>query len=175
MACPLKFSILFVFKFCIFGIVECANNTDVISHCIDEQPCIGTYADIHNALTLGENSLNIRSALYPAKKPSSVRVFVNVYGPNGTQSPRSNAVKYTWSTNCLFVALPAAVLQVMSLGSIIVSPRTQHLDITLPSFCCKVSENKREKMIEDVLTEVSVNLLVDVNFLASSENNIVKV
>lgn len=30
-------------------------------------------------------------------------------------------------------------------------------------------------MIEDVITEVSVNLLVDVIFLASSENNIVKV
>ena len=30
-------------------------------------------------------------------------------------------------------------------------------------------------MIEDVIAEVSVNLLVDVIFLASSENNIVKV
>ena len=131
--------------------------------------------ETYNALASGENSFNIRAALYPAKKPSSVRVFVNVYGLNGTQSPRSNACKYTWSTNCLFVALPEAVLQVMSLGSIIVSPRTQHLDITLPSFCCKVSEDRREKMIEDVIAEVSVNLLVDVNFLASSENNIVKV
>ena len=175
MACPLKFTVLFVFKFCIFGIVECANNTDVISHCIDKQPCIGTYADIYNALTVGENSFNIRSALYPAKKPASVLVFVNVYGPNGTQSPRSNACKYTWSTNCLFVTLPAAVLQVMSLGSILVDPRTQHLDITLPSFCCKVSKNRREKMIEDVIAEVSVNLLVDVTFPASPENNIVKV
>ena len=113
--------------------------------------------------------------MYPAKKPSSVLVFVNVYGPNGTQSPRSNAVKYTWSTNCLFVALPTAVLQGMSLGSILVDPRTGHLDITLPSFCCKVCESNREKMIEDVIAEVSVNLLVDVIFLASSENNIVKV
>ena len=100
---------------------------------------------------------------------------MNVYGPNGTQSPKSNACKYTWSTNCLFVALPAAFLQVMSFGSIIVSPRTQHLNLTLPSFCCNVSEDKREKMIEDVIVEVSVNLPVDVNFLASSENNIVNV
>ena len=175
MACPLKLIVLFVFKFCIFGIVECANNKDVISHCIDKKPCIGTYADIYNALALGENSFNIRSALYPAKKPSSVLVFVNVYGPNGTQSPKSNACKYTWSTNCLFVTLPAAFLQVMSFGSIIVSPRTQHLNLTLPSFCCNVSEDKREKMIEDVIVEVSVNLPVDVNFLASSENNIVNV
>ena len=100
---------------------------------------------------------------------------MNVYGPNGTQSPRSNAAKYTWSTNCLFVALPTAVLQGMSLGSILVDPRTGHLDITLPSFCCKVCESNREKMIEDVIAEVSVNLLVGVIFLASSENNIVKV
>ena len=71
---------------------------------------------------------------------------------------------YTWSTNCLFVALPTAVLQGMSLGSILVDPRTGHLDITLPSFCCKVCESKREKMIEDVIAEVSVNLLVDVYY-----------
>ena len=100
---------------------------------------------------------------------------MNVYGLNGTQSRRSNACKYTWSTNCLFVALSAAVLHVISLGSIIVSLCTQHLDITLPSFCCKVSEDRREKMIEDVIVEVSVNLPVDGNFLASSKNNIVKV
>ncbi|RMX39907.1 hypothetical protein pdam_00024573 [Pocillopora damicornis] len=53
---------------------------NVISHCIDKQPCIGTYGDKYNALASGENSYNIRAALYPAKKPSSV----NVYGPNGT-------------------------------------------------------------------------------------------
>ena len=175
MACPLKFTVLFVFIFCIFGIVECATHSNVIHHCIDKQPCIGTYGDIYNALAPAKNSFNIRSALYPALKPSSVRVFVNVYGPNGTQSLRSNACKYTWSTNCLFVALPAAVLQGMSLSSILVDPRTEHLDITLPSFCCEVCKNDREKMIKDVIAEVSVNLLVDVNFLASSENNKVKV
>ncbi|CAH3142881.1 unnamed protein product, partial [Pocillopora meandrina] len=169
MAFPLKFTVLYVIKFCIFSIVECANNrNNVIRHCIDKQPCIGTYGDIYNASASGENSYNIRAALYPAKKPSSVLVFVNVYGPNGTQSPRSNAVKYIWSTNCLFVALPTAVLQGMSLGSILVDPRTGHLDITLPSFCCKVCESKREKMIEDVIAEVSVNLLVDLQDLAVS-------
>ncbi|XP_020626153.1 uncharacterized protein LOC110063498 isoform X2 [Orbicella faveolata] len=155
MACPLKFTFLFVIKFCIFGGLECANNTDVISHCIDNQPCIGTYKEIYNDLALEQNSFNIRSALYPVMRPSSVRVFVNVYGPDGTQNPRSNAVKYTWSTNCLFVALPAAVLQVMSLGSILVDPRTQHLNITLRSFfCCKVSEDRREKMIKNVIAEL---------------------
>ena len=82
MACLLKFTVLFLFKFCIFGNVECANNTDAISHCMEKQPCTGTYADINNALAVRENSFNIRSALYPAKWPSSVRVFVNVYGRN---------------------------------------------------------------------------------------------
>ena len=73
MAFPLKFTVLFVIKFCIFSIVECANNrNNVIRHCIDKQPCIGTYGDIYNALALGENSYNIRAALYPVKKPSSV-------------------------------------------------------------------------------------------------------
>jgi len=178
MACPLKFTLLFVIKFCIFGGLECANNTDVISHCIDNHPCIGTYKEIYNDLK--RNSFNIRSALYPVMRPSSVRVFVNVfvnvYGPDGTQNPRSNAVKYTWSTNCLFVALPAAVLQVMSLGSILVDPRTQHLNITLRSFfCCKVSEDRRGKMIKNVIAEVSLNLPMDVSFLALSENSTVKV
>lgn len=168
MACPLKFTLLFVIKFCIFDVLECTNNTDVISHCIDEQPCIGSYAETYNALALEQNGFNIRLALYPAKRPSSVRVFVKVYGPNGTHSPKSNAVDYTWSTNCLFVASPAAVLQVMSLGSILVDPRTQHLNITLPSFfCCNVSEDRREMMIKNVIAEVSLNLLMNVSLLAS--------
>ena len=63
----------------------------------------------------------------------------------------------------------------MSQGSIIVDPCTQHLDTTLLSFCCKVCKNDREKMMEDVILEVSVNLLVGVNFLASSKNKIVNV
>ena len=32
----LKFTVLLVLKFCIFGIVECANNTDAISHCTNK-------------------------------------------------------------------------------------------------------------------------------------------
>ena len=47
MAFPLKFTVLFAIKFCIFSFVECANNrNNVIGHCIDKQPCIGTYGDI---------------------------------------------------------------------------------------------------------------------------------
>jgi len=47
--------------------------------------------------------------------------------------------------SCIYAALPGAVLQVLSLGSILVSPRTQELDIQIPPFCCNVSENKEER------------------------------
>ena len=38
--------------------------------------------------------------------------------------------------------------------SILVDPHTGHQDITLPSFCCKVCDSNREKMIKDVIAEV---------------------
>ena len=123
--------------------------------------CIRTYEQLYNSLAKSDNSFNIESALYPAKKPSSVRVFVNVYGPTKTENPLA---KYTWSISCLYVALPAPILQLWSLGSILVTPRTQTLDITIPQFCCNVSkkgDERRKKineMIERVLTAVSTFL-----------------
>ncbi|KAL9989516.1 hypothetical protein ACROYT_G004076 [Oculina patagonica] len=118
--------------------------------------CIHTYEQLYNSLTKSENSFNIESALYPAKRPSSVRVFVNVYGPNKTKNSKPVA-KYTWSISCLYVALPPLVLEILSLGSILVHPRTQNLSIQIPLFCCNVSDNDDERsthikeMIEGVL------------------------
>ncbi len=122
--------------------------------------CIHTYEQLYNSLTKSENSFNIESALYPAKRPSSVRVFVNVYGPNKTKNSKPVA-KYTWSISCLYVALPPLVLEILSLGSILVHPRTQNLSIQIPLFCCNVSDNDDERsthikeMIEGVLAAVS--------------------
>ncbi|XP_078349992.1 uncharacterized protein LOC144634813 isoform X2 [Oculina patagonica] len=53
--------------------------------------------------------------------------------------------------NCLYAAFPAEVLEVLSLGSILVTPRTQELNITIPPFCCNVTVEKRQRMIKDVL------------------------
>lgn len=122
--------------------------------------CIHTYEQLYNSLTKSENSFNIESALYPAKRPSSVRVFVNVCGPNKTKNSEPVA-KYTWSISCLYVALPPLVLEILSLGSILVDPRTQDLNIQIPYFCCNVSDDDDERrtriqaMIEGVLAAVS--------------------
>lgn len=131
---------------------------DVIDDCVNVSTCIGTYGDIYNALASDKNSFNIESALYPAKRPSSVRVFVNLYGqnePDETDSSTSEVAKYTWSLNCLYAAFPAVFLEVSSLGSILVTNFTQELNITIPHFCCNVSVKDRKNMIESVLAAVS--------------------
>ena len=122
---------------------SCINSTSATNSCNDI-----TYEQVYNSLAKSENSFNIESALYPAKKPSSVRVFVNVHGPNKT-------AKYTWSISCLYAAFPAKVLEVWSLGSIMVTRRTQELKITISILCCDVTEGKLKEHIEGVLATVS--------------------
>ena len=130
---------------------NCVNSTDSLT-------CIRTYEQLYNSLAKSDNSFNIVSALYPAMKPSSVRVFVNVHGPKETEA---DIAQYTWSISCLYAALPAPILHLWSLGSILVTPRTQTLNITIPLFCCNVSkkedERKKEinKIIKGVLAAVS--------------------
>ena len=131
---------------------------DVIDDCVNVSTCIGTYGDIYNALTSDKNSFNIESALYPAKRPSSVRVFVNLYFQNGTDETdhsTSEVTKYTWSLNCLYAAFPAVFLEVSSLGSILVTNLTQELNITIPHFCGDVSLKDKKNIIESVLAAVS--------------------
>ena len=157
MAGPTSWGGLFIHVILIDIAVHCTG-ADVIDDCVNVSTCIGTYGDIYNALTSDKNSFSIESALYPAKSPSSVRVFVNLYGQNGpdeTDHSTSQVTKYTWSLNCLYVAFPAVFLEVSSLGSILVTNLTQELNITIPHFCCNVSVKDRKNIIESVLAAVS--------------------
>ena len=106
------------------------------------------------------NSFNIESALYPANEPSLVLVSVNVYGQNGPDKTGSDsmpaAMKYIWSSRSLYAAFPNVFLEISSLFSILVTPRTQELNITISYFCCNVSVKDRKRMIETVLAAVSI-------------------
>ena len=85
--------------------------------------------------------------------PSSLVVKVRIFGPNYT-----TVANYTWSINCLYVAFPAEVLQVLSFGSILVTPHTQHLNVCIPYFCWNFSSVKDQKdLIGGVLAAVRVN------------------
>ena len=127
-------------------IKECVNNTAVTT-------CVETYADVYSTLASPKNYFNIAVALYPARKPSSVLVHVNLHTYNQTE--KSSPVPYTWSMSCLYAALPAKVLELLSLGSLIVTSRQRELNITIAPFCCNVSEDDRFTMIDRVLAEVS--------------------
>ena len=128
-------------------------HADVIMNCTKFTYCIDSYADIYKSLTTEKNSFNIESALYPAMMPSSLVVKVQIYGPDDTF-----AANYTWSVNCLYVAFPLEVLQVLSLGSILVTPRTQELKICIPQFCKNFSSVKEQRdLMRDVLAAVRVN------------------
>ena len=124
---------------------NCINSTSATNSCSGI-----TYEQVYNSLAKSENSFNIESALYPAKKPSSVRVFVNVYGPNKT------VAKYTWSISCLYTAVPVAVLEVWSLGAIMVTRRTEKLNLTISILCCDVTQGKLKEHIDGVLAAVSI-------------------
>lgn len=135
-----------------------ANSSDSFN-CVNSTlstSCIYTYEQLYNSLAKSDNSFNIESALYPAMRPSSVLVRVSMnYGP------KCNAKYYLWSISCLYAAVPAILLEVSSLGSILVTPRTQDLTIRIPLFCCNVSDKESERqpiikgMIKGVLAAVS--------------------
>ena len=139
-------------------------DADVIKHCMNSTnstSCSLTYEHVYKSLTKNENSFNISHALYPEGGKPSFLVRVNVYGPNKTHN--STPAQFLWSIHCLFSNVPALLLEVLSLGSIIVRSRTQELNIQIPSFCCNLSENieKRKEMIQGFLTRALFEVSAD--------------
>ena len=132
--------------------VEACNGT-VITACNDNTTCVQTYEELYKSLGSSINYFNISQALYPAKWLSSLLVHVTLHGANGIEKCRP--AKYTWSMSCLFAAFPEYVLEVLSLCSIVVTPRTQKLKILITPFCCNVSQEDRVTMIDTVLAAVS--------------------
>ena len=116
-------------------------------HCPEFTPCIDSYADIYKTLASEENSFNIESALYPAMMPKSLVIKVEFITHNET-----SVANYTWSLNCLYVAIPPQVLQLLSLGSVLVTPRTQELKICIPYFCRNIVSSTKEQ--KDLMTGV---------------------
>ena len=123
--------------------------------------CSLTYEQVYKSLTKNENSFNISHALYPEGRKPSFLVKVNVYGPN--KSHNSIPAKFTQSIHCLFSSVPASLLEMLSLGSIIVTSRTQELNIQIPAFCCNLSENieNRKEMIQGFLTRAVFEVSAD--------------
>ena len=76
---PASCSLLFIHVLLI-GIVVKGTGGDVINNCDKVNSCLETYPDIYYTLASDEKSFKIESGIYPPKKPSSVRVFVNLYG-----------------------------------------------------------------------------------------------
>ena len=141
-----------------FGKQISESQPDIINDCINSTnstSCSLTHEQLYLNLSKSENNFNISKALYPGRsKASSLHVLVNVYGPDKTKD--SIPAQYAWSVSCLYAAAPPTVLEVLSLGSILVSHRTQHLNLHIPLFCCNMSENKeeREEKIKGFLTGV---------------------
>ena len=162
MACVTqRTSIIVYVVFHLISSLFICTGADVISECANATSCIGTYADIFKSLASDVNSFNIESALYPANEPSSVLVFVSIYGQNGPDNTGNDSmpavIKYTWSLRSLYAAFPAVFLEISSLFSILVTLRTQELNITIPYFCSNVSVKDRKRMIKTVLAAVSIS------------------
>ena len=157
-----RISIIVYFVFHLISSLVTCTRADVISECANATICIGTYADIYRSLASYVNSFNIESALYPANEPSLVLVFVNTYGQNRPYKAGNDSIpavmKYTWSLRSLYAAFPAVFLEISSLVSILVTPRTQELNITIPYFCCNVSVKDRKRMIKTVPADVSISI-----------------
>jgi len=134
---------------------ESNSQASIINNCTNSMSCIHTYEQVYHSFTNAENSYNISYALFPGRlKPSSVHVFVNLYGLGPNKSKNSTPAQYTWSISCLYATIPSVVLEVLSLGAVLVTPRTQYLSLEIPLFCCNVSEdeNGRKRIIDEMLT-----------------------
>ena len=153
---PQEYLLLVLFKILMFNFqlntVKSCTDT-VITACNDKTTCIQTYEEVYKLLGSHKNYFNIAQALYPAKWLPSLRVSVALHGANGTENCRP--VKYTWSMSCMFATFPKNVLEILSLGAILVTPRTQDLNITINPFCCNICQEDRITMIETVLAAVS--------------------
>ena len=146
------FSLLLVIQVMVSNFAQQAK-ASVLKECVNYTTCIQTYADVYSALASPKNYFNIALALYPARKPSSLLVHVNFHTFN--QTGKSVPVAYTWSMSCLYAAFPAKVVELLSLGSILITSRKRELNITIEPFCCKVFDEGRLIIIDRVLAEVS--------------------
>lgn len=156
----LLFFVLNMMFSCPQNTVEACDGT-VITACNDNTTCVQTYEELYKSLGSSINYFNISQALYPAKWLSSLLVHVTLHGANGIEKCRP--AKYTWSMSCLFAAFPEYVLEVLSLCSIVVTPRTQKLKILITPFCCNVSQEDRVTMIDTVLAAVSNKVVNYIN------------
>ena len=144
--------IWFSFLHIMLSLAEDNEDADVIKHCVStNSTCSSTYAHVYKSLTENQNSFNISHALYPDGAKPSFLVKVNVYGPNKTHN--SEPAKFTWSIHCLYANAPGPLLEMLSLGSILVTFREQELNIQIPAFCCNISDDdgERKKMIKGFL------------------------
>lgn len=160
---PGVFILVHLMRICVHLIPNDATEAAVVNNCTSPVHSTAscdkiTYEQVYSILAKSQNSFNIESALYPPKRPSSVRVLVNVYGPNETDL-LTPAAKYTWSISCLYAALPAEFLEIWSLWAIQVNRRTQKLNITISISCCDVTKGVLKKHIEDSLAAVSTLML----------------
>lgn len=138
-----------------------SSQADVINNCTSSTSCIYSYEQVYQSFTKSDNSYNISYALYPGRlNPSSVHVFVKVYGLGLNKTKNCTPAQYTWSMSCLYATIPSVVLEVLSLGAILVTPRTQELNLQIPLFCCNVSEDKedRKRKIDEMLTRAIADL-----------------
>ncbi|XP_068695040.1 uncharacterized protein [Montipora foliosa] len=133
---------------CQMSLATCEAN---VMGCVRNESCAQTFGEIYNSLASAKNYFKIAEALYPATTPSSVLVHVNLYV---TKQENSSLIPYTWSKSCLYAGFPTNVLQILSLGSILVAPRTQQLDITIPPFCCNVSWDERKMIVKGALASL---------------------
>lgn len=160
-------AILFMLPHIVLIFGQPSSKAEIINKCTDSThptSCIYTYVQVFQSLAKSDNSFNISYALYPGRlKPSSVRVFVNVYGPDKTQN--STPAQYTWSMSCLYAAIPDVILEFFSLGSILVKPRTQVLNIQIPFFCCNVSSSNCKEERTSVIDEMLMRALSEVSSL----------
>lgn len=141
---------LFLHAMMSFGEQNPNSDADIINTCVNTAWCSHSHEQVYKSLAKAENNFNISHALYPGRsKPASVRVLVSVFGSHKTEVSIKPAV-YTSSMSCLFVSVPAAVLEFLSLGSILVTPRTQELIIHIPQFCCNVSESSEGRIKVDL-------------------------
>jgi hypothetical protein len=144
----------------------------VASHC-DQSGCICYEEELNQLLketrppkwkedTLYSNFHNISRALFPPRRGASRYIDINLHfykvgTPNLSNETYSE--KFIWSISCAYAILPPLVLRILSLLTLHPERSKTTLDVSLPEFCARVSEEDRTRFMSNTLSSVSEFIL----------------
>jgi hypothetical protein len=108
--------------------------------------------------TLYSNFYNVSRAVFPPRQGASRYIDINLHFYDVISSNFNNEThseKFIWSVTCAYAILPPLVLRILSLLTMHPERSRTTLDVSLPEFCSRVSDEDRIHFMLNTLSAVS--------------------